>query len=199
MSWQAYYEKTKALAPRPLLLEVLGYIDRSGGLQAKRAIDLGCGAGQDTLELLKQGWSVTAVDNSSEGLEILKNGLGPTQTQCTFIENSFEKIQSLPSATLVYASLSLPFCSKAEFPKFWQKVKSAVERGGWFAADFFGPEDDWVKTGGVTGHSEAEIRKMLSDFNIEKCNETKKFGKTRLGDDKHWHIISVIGRRRESD
>ena len=52
--WTDYYRENEGREPRALLLEVLGSFERAG-----EAVDLGCGAGIDTLAMLERGWQVS--------------------------------------------------------------------------------------------------------------------------------------------
>lgn len=194
MSWQAYNEKSKALAPRALLVEALRVIEDHGDSDSKVAIDLGCGSGRDTRELLRRGWSVLAIDGDEKSLEILHQELKSNddlQTRC----EAFENLENLPSADLVYSSVAIPFCSKPAFPKFWDQLVSAVKPKAWIAADFFGPNDDWVKSGQVLGHTQLEIQALLRDFVILKSFETLKKEAAFSGEEKQWHILSVVARK----
>ena len=65
--WQAYYEATAGRPPRPTLLWALERCEP--GCTRRRAIDLGCGDGRDTIELLRRGWSVLAIDAEKLALE----------------------------------------------------------------------------------------------------------------------------------
>src|SRR4029453_19349885 len=67
--WSRFYDAAGD-EPRETLLEALarfGAEDPSHRL----AVDLGCGTGRDTLELLRRGWSVLAVEGPPEGIERL--------------------------------------------------------------------------------------------------------------------------------
>ncbi len=193
MSWNEYFEKIKNRPVRPLLLNALKEVSNE---LPKTAIDLGSGPGVDTLHLLNDGWTVTAVEKESEGIKILKSHLTPDQnSRLTVIEKEFEKLTDLPKASLVYAALSLPFCKSNAFPEFWKVIESSFEHECVFAANFFGPEDDWVKNGHCTGHSEAQIREMLKAFPVFKIAEDKGMGKTAVGPDKFWHVYHVIAKR----
>ena len=52
-----YYEKTKNALPHENLKEFLKIENKQG-----KAIDIGCGAGRDTVFLIKNNWSVLAID-----------------------------------------------------------------------------------------------------------------------------------------
>lgn len=77
MSWTEYFTKLKEAPPRPSLLRALELFDRDGFLPGQSlAIDLGCGAGQDSLALLARGWNVLSVDQERESMQISKNAFG---------------------------------------------------------------------------------------------------------------------------
>ncbi|WP_157865631.1 methyltransferase domain-containing protein [Bdellovibrio bacteriovorus] len=194
MSWGEYYEKMKGMPPRPLLTRALELMPED---QVKIALDLGCGIGTDSMHLLQKGWRVTAVEKEPEGVSLLKSQLDVTvSSNLRIIQSSFEALDSLPVVNFVYASLSLPFCQQGSFPGFWKIVESSFSDNCFFAANFFGPEDDWVRPRGCTGHSEAEIRELLHDFEILYLHERKELGPTATSGDKFWHLYSVIAQRK---
>jgi SAM-dependent methyltransferase len=63
--WTAYYTATRGRPPRRTLLDALDLLRGSPG---RRAIDLGCGTGRDTLPLLAAGWHVLAIDAERKAL-----------------------------------------------------------------------------------------------------------------------------------
>src|SRR5579864_1965030 len=58
--WREYYERTEGRPPRRTLLAALDRFGADAG--RRRAVDLGCGDGRDTIELLRRGWRVLAID-----------------------------------------------------------------------------------------------------------------------------------------
>jgi tellurite methyltransferase len=198
MSWRDYFNKTKGRPTRALLLKGLELCEKDfNPTDLKIAIDLGSGAGVESLELLRRGWHVFAIDNNAEALNTLKsfsaeNGLNKLET----LQKGFEEIQELPRANLLHASRSLPFCKENFWPNLWKAIETSVCENGWIIADFFGPEDDWVKAKEVTGHSPNEIRKLFNGYEIKWFDEEKGSKQTVLGPEKFGHLISVIARRK---
>lgn len=56
----------------PSLLQEIRAIETSRPEHPKRAFDLGCGNGSVAAELTRQGWSVTGVDPSEDGIKFAK-------------------------------------------------------------------------------------------------------------------------------
>src|SRR5947207_15678565 len=65
--WTSYYEAVDGRAPRELLIEALDALGDVGS-----AIDLGCGDGTETAELLRRGWRVLAIDAEADGIRRLR-------------------------------------------------------------------------------------------------------------------------------
>src|SRR5215831_8680094 len=66
-AWDKFYELTKGSPPWPLLQRAVEALGRKGD-----ALDLGAGAGRDTVYLLEQGFQVTAVDRERSAIAILE-------------------------------------------------------------------------------------------------------------------------------
>jgi SAM-dependent methyltransferase len=72
--WNHYYQVTTGRKPRPLLLDALSRFGEYKGF----AIDLGCGAGADAAEILRQGWKLLAIDQQPEAVEMLRQRVSPS-------------------------------------------------------------------------------------------------------------------------
>lgn len=190
--WAAYYRWTVASPPRELLLRTLTHIDWEGKTRKRRhAIDLGSGAGTDTLELLRRGWTVLAIDGQKAAVNMLA-GRVPSRLR-PFLTSLVAPMEGLefPAAELIYASYSLPFCTPESFPELWQSIRRAIRPGGHFAGQFFGDRDEWCGTRPMTFHTPEEVRKLTRGFRVELLRETVEEGRSFSGP-KHWHFYDVI-------
>ena len=66
--WKAYYDVVANRPPRKTLLTTLAAFEEPGV-----AIDLGCGEGRDTVEMLRQNWAVLAIDQNPDAIASLRN------------------------------------------------------------------------------------------------------------------------------
>ena len=106
---EMYYDNTEGLEPNYVIREFLKL-----GVMPGRALELGCGAGRDTVCLIKNGWYVLAIDKEDVEERIrgrLDEGEGE---RFRFSRQSFEDVK-LEECDLVVANFSLPFCDKSRF------------------------------------------------------------------------------------
>ena len=68
--WTAYYNAIANRPPRKTILTALAAFEKPGV-----AIDLGCGDGRDTVEILRQNWTVLAIDREPDAITRLLVGL----------------------------------------------------------------------------------------------------------------------------
>jgi len=136
--WDDFNRAALLRPPRELLRRTLACIELDGG-QPGVAVDLGAGAGPDTVELLRRGWTVHAVDADENGFEMLRSRLeAATLPLPHFHVTRFEAF-NLPSCDLVWASWSLPYCPAVAWPPLLRRITGALRPGGRFAGDLFRP------------------------------------------------------------
>ena len=70
-TWRDYYEANEGRAPREQLVDVLDRFATPGS-----AVDLGCGAGIDTVAMLDRGWTVLAIDAQPDAIDRLRSRAG---------------------------------------------------------------------------------------------------------------------------
>lgn len=134
--WSAYYDAMADTPPRDTLVFALSRFDDKKNPTS--AIDLGCGEGRDSVELLRRGWHVLAVDGQEEGIRRLlaRPDLPPNAVLTTQAARYEEVHLAENSALLVNASFSLPFCSPGYFPALWQQILASLMPGEGSAGSF---------------------------------------------------------------
>lgn len=192
--WRDYYERTAWQPPRRTLLAAL---ERFGAAAIGRsAVDLGCGDGRDTIELLRRGWRVLAIDAEAAaiGRLLARRDLpanAALETRCARFEDA-----AWPAADLVNASFALPLCPPARFPELWARIERSLAMGGRFAGQLFGERDEWRGEPGITHHARADVERLLAGFAVEMLAEEETDTITPYGKPKHWHLFHIVARKR---
>jgi SAM-dependent methyltransferase len=187
---EEYYDNTKDLTANYNVKEFIKLNTEVG-----KAIELGCGAGRDTIYLIKNGWNVLAIDKEDVSKRIEEKLTEEELKQFEFSEQSFEDIK-LDKCNLLVANFSLPLCNKNYFEKLWNKITYSILQDGYFVGNFFGVNDDWKKTKeNMTFLTKDETMNLFKSFEIISFKEIEKDGTTGLGKKKHWHIFNIIARK----
>lgn len=118
-----YYERTRNVKAHNNVEKFISF-----NIEPGKAIDLGCGAGRDTIELLKNNWEVTSIDReNTKG--IIEEQLNENELKnFKFMQSDFEELQ-LEKNNLVVANFSLPFCNKSHFMNFYNQINESLEKG----------------------------------------------------------------------
>ncbi|HAX78795.1 MAG TPA: class I SAM-dependent methyltransferase [Cyanobacteria bacterium UBA11372] len=189
--WPQYYQAVLGRPPRFTLLAALERFETPGF-----AVDLGCGEGRDTVELLRRGWRVLAIDGNREAFDRMLE-----REDLQNIDNLTTKVAKFQEATwpqtdLINASFALPFCPPEYFPELWDKIVQSLRPGGRFCGQLFGDRDDWASIPTHTHHTQAQAEKLLEAFEIELFKVEEEDGKTALNEPKHWQIFHIVGKKR---
>ena len=129
-----YYEKTEGALPNPMVKKFINM-----NINPTNAIDLGCGAGRDTIYLIKNGWNVLSIDRENTR-EIISRKLNNEEVKrFRFRSQNFENIE-LEKTNLLVSNFSIPFCDKEYFNKFWKKITDSILKDRIFRWKFF-----WIK------------------------------------------------------
>lgn len=175
------------------------------------ALDLACGEGRDTIELLRRHWCVLAVDGHPEAIARLRARV-PEDLQA-YLRAGIETFEDLPLPPgmfdLVNASFALPHCPKDAFAGLWSRLVASIRgpgesgaspRGGRFAGQFFGVEDSFARQPepGIERifHTRTEVERLLVPFELERFEEINRPGRDAFGQPKHWHVFHVVARKR---
>lgn len=186
--------------PRDTLLAALDAFDAAGFVDAASpplAVDLGCGEGRDTVELLRRGWRVVAIDGHTEGLKRTRDreDLPPVAAKHLDLRHEAFEECSIPSCDLLNASFSLPFCRPNAFGALWTVIRAAIEPGGRFAGHFFGDRDSWATIADRSHHTREEVEDLLAGMKVEMLQEEERDGEDASGRGKHWHVFHVVARK----
>jgi len=195
--WSAYYNAVVGRPPRETLLAALEYFQSENTpKQSLFAVDLGCGDGRDTVELLRQGWRVLAIDGQSEALSRLVSRPDINFDHLETRVMRFEELDLPESIDLINASFALPFCPPEHFPKMWSDIVNSLRSGGRFSGQLFGDRDSWAMYTSMNHHSRTQLEELLEPFVIEMLQEEEHPGKTAIGEDKYWHIFHIVARKK---
>lgn len=128
---EKFYGNTKNALPHENIKKFIKMETKTGD-----AIDLGCGAGRDTIFLIKNDWNVTAIDRE-DTKDIIESNLNIKELKrFKFVCQNFENIQ-LDKNDLIVSNFSLPFCSKNYFNDFWNKIVNSINNGRILCRKFF--------------------------------------------------------------
>lgn len=159
----------------------------------KTAVDLGCGAGNDTLFLLQHDYQVTAVDIENKAIEMVKRRV-PENAKLNFLIGSFENIK-LPKADLMFANFCLFFCKSDCFEDLMRKITENINRNGYFVGNFLGKEDGWKEDVSKVFMDREEILGFFRDFEIVLLTENKYYKDSLKMQNKYWHVYNLIARK----
>ena len=120
-SIQKYYDNTQSDKPRNNVEYFINEIQCNSG----NAIELGCGAGNDTVYLIKNNWNVLAIDREDVKERIAKRLTKEELAKFKFQKQDFETLK-LEENNLIVANYSLSFCNKNKFSDLWNKINDSI-------------------------------------------------------------------------
>lgn len=190
--WAAYSKKTAIYTARKITLAAIEKFSRRAFVGT--AIDIGCGSGNDSAELLSRGWQVYAIDSAASVIDGVNKRLGSNRK---FKARQGDiRLLRLPKADLIIGNYLIPFIPPHEVAKVWQKIITALKPGGRFVGQFLAPQDTWVTTSrNVSSVSRAELRQLCKSVKVEHLVEHKKRERTASGKLKKWHYFEVMLRK----
>jgi SAM-dependent methyltransferase len=191
-SWEDYNLAGSGAPPRPRLQKTLELYFKD---MAGSALDLGCGGGRDTRELLRRGWKVEAVDSDASALSLMTAMISEFP-KLSVVNAAFENL-FLPPETfdLINASYSLPFCPPEDFNAFWERLWTSLRPEGVLSCELFGKNDAWCSSPKMTFFDHIQVQALLKNQRIEELTELEEEGRTFAGPTKHWHLFTLIARK----
>lgn len=197
-SFKKLQQSTKDNTKIPIYLERT--IKRFGEFKGL-AYDLGCGAGNESIYLIKNGWKVFAVDKETEVIKDRCNELTKQeQVNLTIAEEDFKNLNFEQDVDFILSLFSLPWCDKKTFYDVWSKIENSLKIGGRICITLFGINDEFTKLHpNMTFFSREDVSSLLENFEIEgktgEIIEKEYDGKLVSGKLHHYHIFIIMGRK----
>ncbi len=190
MSFEEFYEKTKDEEAHK---NVKWFLKKQ--IKPGIAVDLGCGAGKDTVCLLKNGWTVYAFDAEDTEQFILEKLTEEEKKRFKFKQALIQNIE-IPKCDLVVANYCMHYLKKEEFKDVLEKIYSSLNSGGYFLAILLGERDSWAQE--QQDNAFFSVRQldelMKKKFKLEVFKTDEYPGETATGEEKYWHTISLVNR-----
>lgn len=200
-TWRAYYTKTRGRPPRPTVLRALDAFEAEGMPEDAFAVDLGCGGGRDTIEILRRGWRVLAIDGQQAAIHALLAREDIPDAAKTRLETLVSRLEDveIPRCHLVNASFCLHGCPNDLFPALWKRIFDALRPGGRVSGQLLGERDSWADPArakpGISAFSRAEVDGLLAPYAVEWLEENEEDSVTPRGEAKHWHFFHMVARK----
>ena len=187
--WTNYQNETYGDNVCKLLIEFLD------NYKIDNAIDLGCGSGNETVYMIKNGIKVLAIDRQLNQDFILNRLSDNEKKMISFKESSFEDVE-LPKTKLLTAFFSIPFCNPNNFDELWTKIYNSIEDNGYFVGQLFGDSDAWNVVKSINTFSIDKVKEYLKNYNIIKLEEIEY---VRESDNKKCHFYDIIAQKKVGD
>ena len=162
-----YIESTLSVDMSHLYNDFLKHIPQYGNI-----LDLGCGSGRDSLEFIKKGYNVTAVDGSKE-LAVAASKIIGQQVICS----KFEDIKLNKTFHGIWACASLLHVNKNYIVDVIKNVSLNLKTNGVFYMSFKYGENEYIDEKGryfncYTEKTFNELINRIKDLKVEKIYKT---------------------------
>lgn len=170
---KSYIESTLSVDMSHLYKDFLKYIPKDGHI-----LDLGCGSGRDSLEFIKKGYNITAVDGSKE-LAIATSKIIGKEVICS----KFEDLQLTESFHGIWACASLLHVNKKHIIDVIKNISCNLKDNGVFYMSFKYGEDEYVDENGryFNCYTEETFKDMIAQVSNLKIKNIYKSGDTLGG------------------
>ena len=164
---KSYIESTLSVDMSHLYKDFLKHISKGGHI-----LDLGCGSGRDSLEFIKQGYNVTAVDGSKE-LSIAASKLIGQQVICS----KFEELKLTEKFHGIWACASLLHVNRKDILDVIKNTSSNLKDNGVFYMSFKYGEKEYIDEKGryFNCYTEKTFSELINKI---KCLKVEKIYKT---------------------
>jgi tellurite methyltransferase len=210
VGWQKLWqdpEIARQWRERPPLSEVVALADQLAAEGRTRVLDIGCGVGRHTIYLASRGFEVTATDNAPAAVAACRRNLEQAGLTARVLELDMREFP-FPDAYFdgVVSTQVIHHTYRATLERIIASITQKLAPSGFFVwampsprhAEFAkGREVEpgtWVdenhREGPVPHHycTEAEIRELLADYDIQSLEERQVQG--RPEGIRHWYVVA---------
>ncbi len=168
-----YIEKTLQGNTNNLFNNFLNNIKKGG-----KILDLGCGSGRDSLEFIKRGYKVTAVDGSKEIASIASKIIGQP-----VICSKFEDLKLEEKFDGIWACASLLHVNRKDIINVIKNISLNLKEDGIFYMSFKYGEDEYIDENEryFNCYTEKTFKEMIEDVPNLKIKEIYITGDTLGG------------------
>ena len=170
---KTYIEKTLSGDTSNLYKGFLNNIPKCGSI-----LDLGCGSGRDSIEFIKQGYNVTAVDGSKEMVTAASKIISQ-QVICS----RFEELKLTETFNGIWACASLLHVNKNHIVDVIKNISCNLKDNGVFYMSFKYGEDEYIDENGryFNCYTEETFKEMIAQVSKLKIKNIYKSGDTLGG------------------
>ncbi|WP_305455855.1 class I SAM-dependent methyltransferase [Bacillus mycoides] len=158
-------------------------------ISKEKVLELGCGPGRNAIYLAKQGFDVTAVDLSIEGINWAKERALENGIEIQFVCESIFNLDFQDEYDFVYDSGCLHHIPPHRRMNYVDLVKNSLKSGGYFGLTCFAAGDlderngseitdwdvyrGWSLQGGLA-YSEEKLRGIFKEFEVIEIRKMKQ-------------------------
>jgi SAM-dependent methyltransferase len=160
--WDATYRAPIGFNAKPNQL----LVDSVKGRKPGTALDIAMGQGRNAVYLASQGWKVTGVDISDEGIRVAKDNAAKQKLKLDTVEQDITKYDlgenKWDLVTLIYAG---------DDATLIERIKPAVKKGGLVVVEYF--SKDATAGTGIGGFESGALAHAFAGWKITKDEVTE--------------------------
>lgn len=205
--WSKYNEKLhqtpmgKELKPyAPVDTLVKNYLNRIHS--SNPVLDIGCELGKNAACLIAAGHRVHLLDIAPNAIQYTQANLKKMGLHHGVHESTIGRIETLDVKygpyIAVVGTYVFSFIVPNKFNEVMKNILSRIEKDGFFAGGFFGPDHPWANDPEKTILTRAQVEEFFKsmDFNILEINEKRQKHATMSQGVKTFHTIEIIAQRK---
>ncbi len=184
----AYYQDTVNNSMEDILEKFVEYLPEDASV-----LDLGCGSGRDSLYLIENGYSVTAIDGSKEMCELAEIHTGQDVLNMEFDELDFEDVFEG-----VWACASLLHVEPKDMINILSKIYTSLKDNGILYMSFkYGDFQGFRKGRYFVDYTTKSMRELLRNQDYFEIMDIWKSEDNRDNQDQIW--LNVFLKKKNED